>query len=346
MTRVSVVIPAYNASTTLDRTLDSVRAQTVSDIEILVVDDGSVDDTAAKAARHADEDPRVRVISQPNAGVAAGRNAGIAAATGDWVAPLDADDIWHPRTVERFLAAADAAPEPVVFVYTWSRRIDGEDRVISDLGTPEIAGRAFHHLLAGNFIRNASATMLDREAVQTVGGYDRGFQAEGAFGAEDIDLYLRLARLGPIAVAPGYHVGYRQMAGSMSGSSAERMRRSVELVLEKVERETPGVSAAALDRSRANYDLYAAGLSFSGGRVGDVARYAADAMRKAPVSSFVQLGLLGAYATLVKFRPWQMPLFADLDPDRGVTLPVADVCLLIQERLAGPPLHTSGQAVP
>src|SRR5260221_13860612 len=88
---VSVIIPAYNAQATLDETLNSVRSQTHRNLEIVVVDDGSTDDTAIVAQRHSAVDSRVHIIRQDNAGVAAARNAGIAATSGRYVAPIDAD---------------------------------------------------------------------------------------------------------------------------------------------------------------------------------------------------------------------------------------------------------------
>ena len=100
MPAVSVIIPAYNAAATLERALASVAKQTLSGIEILVVDDGSTDATPEILARMAAADRRLRILTQANGGVARARNAAIGAATGEWVATIDADDIWHPRKLE------------------------------------------------------------------------------------------------------------------------------------------------------------------------------------------------------------------------------------------------------
>ncbi len=99
---VSVVIPAYNASRTIRQTLDSaLRQEDIADIEVIVVDDGSTDDTAEVVASH--EDPRVRLLQRANGGVASARNAGIGVARGTWVAFLDSDDIWLPHKLARQL---------------------------------------------------------------------------------------------------------------------------------------------------------------------------------------------------------------------------------------------------
>src|SRR5438045_2856629 len=93
---VTVIVPAYNAGVTIGATLDSIRAQTHTNLEVLVIDDGSTDATAKIVQRHASVDPRIRLIRQSNEGVAAPRNRGIAEARGEYLAPIDADALWRP----------------------------------------------------------------------------------------------------------------------------------------------------------------------------------------------------------------------------------------------------------
>lgn len=104
---VSVVIPAYNAQSFLADAIESARSQSIAPAEVIVVDDGSTDATADVAARFG---PAVALIRQPNAGIGAARNAGLAAATGDWLAFLDADDLWTPDKTALQLAAFDTEP--------------------------------------------------------------------------------------------------------------------------------------------------------------------------------------------------------------------------------------------
>src|SRR5262245_57856494 len=96
---VSVVVPAFNAGATLDQTLRSVRAQTYTHLEVIVVDDGSKDATAEIALAHAKSDARIRLVRQANGGVASARNAGIREARAALVAPIDADDLWAPTKI-------------------------------------------------------------------------------------------------------------------------------------------------------------------------------------------------------------------------------------------------------
>ncbi|MCS6813258.1 MAG: glycosyltransferase [Cyanobacteria bacterium] len=103
MPLVSVVIPAYNAEKCLAETLTSVLAQTYEHLEVLVVNDGSTDGTADLASQIMLRDRRLKVITQSNAGAAAARNTGIRHAQGEYIAPIDADDLWHPQAIEKMV---------------------------------------------------------------------------------------------------------------------------------------------------------------------------------------------------------------------------------------------------
>lgn len=127
--RVSVIIPAYNAAGYLERALDSALAQTMSDLEVIVVDDASVDATSDKACRSAVRDPRVRLLKNDrNRGVSASRNRGIGASWGEWIALLDADDVWLPERLERMLAEAtnaDVVSDDVSIIHETTRGFSG-----------------------------------------------------------------------------------------------------------------------------------------------------------------------------------------------------------------------------
>ena len=131
---VTAIIPAYNMEAFLGRALESALAQTYPNLEILVVDDGSTDQTRASAERFAARDPRVRVVSVPNGGVAAARNLGTRMARTPYVAYLDADDLWHPEKIARQVAemAAHGHKGDWVGCYTLSRYIDTADRVLAN----------------------------------------------------------------------------------------------------------------------------------------------------------------------------------------------------------------------
>ncbi len=225
--RFSVVMAAHDSAATIGAAIGSVRLQTREDWELVVVDDGSHDDTAEIAA--ATGDPRVRVVRQENRGPSAARNAGIAVARAPLVCLLDSDDLWLPH----FLAAtADAlASEPAASAaYTDAWVLDhrsGRIRKTSEMAyqrpprRPPPSPDAFlRELLRRNFVYNS--TVVRREALLAVGGYD-----ERLWVAEDWELWLRLAARGYGFVrAPGLLAVHRERAGSLA-SDAERLARGV-----------------------------------------------------------------------------------------------------------------------
>ncbi|HVH01440.1 MAG TPA: glycosyltransferase family 2 protein [Amaricoccus sp.] len=146
---VSVITPLWNAAATLAAAVASVRAQTMPDWEMLVVDDGSTDSGPALAARLAHAEPRLRLLALgSNQGAAAARNAGIRAARGRFIAFLDADDLWYPEKLERQLG--HMARTGVPFVFSAYRRIDAAGR---PLGRVAVPARLTHAaLLRGNVV--------------------------------------------------------------------------------------------------------------------------------------------------------------------------------------------------
>jgi glycosyltransferase involved in cell wall biosynthesis len=253
---VSVLIPAYNAQATLLQTLQSVERQTFADLEAIVVDDGSRDDTARIAADFAARDARFRLARQANAGVAAARNAALALARGEWIAPLDADDLWHPDKLARQVRCVKAAQPTTVLVYSWSVEIDERSLVTSRrLDLDRFEGDAYAALVLTNFIGNASVPLVRRDALVAAGGWDTSLRDRVAQGCEDWQLYLRLAEVGDFVLAPGFLVGYRQTSGSMSRQVPE-MTRSYDLVMAEAKARHPELPAELFRWSRAAFDFY------------------------------------------------------------------------------------------
>ena len=233
---VSVVIPAYNCERTIGETLASVRGQTHQRLEILVVDDGSKDGSASVVQSHAQADDRVRLILQANGGVAAARNTGIEAARGSLIAPVDADDLWRPRKIERQLRAMRAGGEHVGLVYCWSSVIDEAGDVTSREGQSSFAGDVVPQLFYGNFVGNGSSALMRKDVALAVGGYDASLRARNAQGCEDWKLYLAIAERSHFAVVPDHLVGYRYIAGAMSGDVSQMLRSDAIVRAEILER--------------------------------------------------------------------------------------------------------------
>jgi glycosyltransferase involved in cell wall biosynthesis len=184
--KVSVVMPAYNAAAYIEEAIQSVLRQTFRDFEIVVIDDGSTDGTAEVVAATG---APVRLLRQANGGAASARNRGIEAARGEFVAFLDADDLWHPRMLRAQLEAFARQPEAgLVFTNCWYT--DGR-RILPLTRTAQrraAEGWVFRALLAENFVMTTTV-MVRRECLERVGMFDESLPV-----SEDYDLWMRIAR--------------------------------------------------------------------------------------------------------------------------------------------------------
>lgn len=221
--KVSVVIPAFNAEATIAETLQSARSQTYSELEIIVVDDGSTDRTCELVEEQATEDERIQLIRQHNSGVAAARNAGAAVATGEFLAPLDADDIWYPRKIERQVEQFASGNPDLGLVYTWSAMIDADSQVV-ETPMPRISGWVLPQMALRNFVGNGSSPLIRMSAFRATPGYDSSLKDRNAQGCEDRKLYLAIAERYCFALVPEFLTGYRITAGNMSSDVLQMLR--------------------------------------------------------------------------------------------------------------------------
>jgi glycosyltransferase involved in cell wall biosynthesis len=246
---VSVIVPAYNAAAFIAETLGSALAQTYRDIEVIVVDDGSTDNTIEIVKSIGSRDHRIRLLQQRNGGVAAARNYAIDQSRGTLVAPLDADDLWRPDKLAKQVAAMRSSDPDVGMVYAWSASIDQNGQVLARIGNyARHEGDIFPFLVFHNFIGNGSAPLIRRDAVLEAGGYDTTLSTRGG-ECEDLMLYLRVAERYRVIHVPAILIGYRVRHSSLS-SNVQRMRRGHELVLETMRARHPHIPAALLRWSR------------------------------------------------------------------------------------------------
>jgi len=225
MPPVSVIIPAWNAERYLGETIESALGQTAPPAEIIVVDDGSTDRTAAIARSYPSP---VTVISERVGGPGAARNLGVSRSRGDWLAFLDADDVWLPEKLQRQLAKAD----PDTPLICTDRYNFGERGALPDVqGTiqPQISGDVFLHLLLhGNFI-TTSTVLLRRDVFDETGGFT---VHDDLIGTEDWDLWMRVTARYPIFACEEPLTRYRLHASGLS-RDIERMMRGREYVVER-----------------------------------------------------------------------------------------------------------------
>lgn len=261
---VSVIIPAYNAEVFIARTLQSVLDQSYKNLEIIVVDDGSKDRTSEIVNNFARKDSRLRLLHQANSGVAAARNYGIEKSRGEFIAPIDADDIWYPKNIEKQVKVMTSADSSVGLVYSWSVDIDEEDLLEGGFHVCNLEGNVYKALIYSNFIGNASAALIRRTCFDRVGGYDPNLKEQNAQGCEDWDIYLRIAKFYQFRVVPDFLVGYRQFIGSMS-TNYMAMSKSHLLVIDSVKKQRADIDDVYYQLSKSNFCIYLAlKSSFSG----------------------------------------------------------------------------------
>ncbi|MGC9158366.1 MAG: glycosyltransferase family 2 protein [Terracidiphilus sp.] len=241
--KISVVIPAYNAERFLPRCLASVFAQTLQPHEVIVVDDGSTDRTAALASELG-----AKVISQPNGGISAARNTGIRNASSEWIALLDADDLWVPTKLER--QAACIRPETVL-VYTGIRFFDDDgSRGENPAADPEEAKKALR------YCNPIPVTYLVRkEALLDGGGY-----REDVYSCEDWEMLVRLARRGEFAAVPDPLTEVYLHSDSLSANPETMLRGLEQMIDTTLLRDLRGLDRFFCRRRIWAGQLYSAGL--------------------------------------------------------------------------------------
>ena len=296
--RVSIVLAVHNQARWLPETLASVRAQTMPDWELVLVDDGSTDATAEIAAR-ATADSRIRHLTGSRRERAAARNRGIAATSADLIAFLDGDDLWHPEKLARQLERLAAAPDAAL-CYTVARYVDADDRPLPIRRPPvPVEGAVFPALVRANRMI-LSSVVVRRAVLDRVGTFD---DALPVLGCEDWDLWLRIARGHPLAVVPEELTRYR-VHGDNTPQAA--VLASGIAVLETLYRD-PDVAVAARcshPRALAALHWYHATAARSAGRA-PALRLATRAVSVAPASLLTRpaLGALARIALPIGLLP-------------------------------------------
>ncbi|EDX84168.1 glycosyl transferase, group 2 family protein [Synechococcus sp. PCC 7335] len=212
MPLASVIVPVYNGAQTIHATLESVFQQTAQDFELIVIDDGSTDSTLEVVSKF--DDPRLRVFSYCNAGVATSRNRGVDHASGKYISFIDADDLWTPKKLALQLEALESTPEAAV-AYSWTNYIDQEGRFIDKAQRVDFSGDVYAELLLRDFLESASNVTIRHQVFLEFGGFDLSLT-----GAADWDFFLRLAKHYSFVAVPHLGVLYRLLSSSMSANLA------------------------------------------------------------------------------------------------------------------------------
>ena len=300
MPSISIIVPAYNAAKTIRETIASVQQQTICDWELIVVNDGSTDDTLKIV--EGIEEPRLKIISTVNSGVAKARNTGLTHAIGTYIAFLDADDLWVENKLEHQLQVLRQNSNAVV-AYSWTCFMDREgDRYVYH-GSPsyQYAGNVYARLLIADFIHSGSNTLIRKSALDEVGGFDADCS-----GCADWDMWLRLSAIGDFALVPQHQIIYRRAATSMS-ANVEKMYDRAVFAINKAYQAAPEHLQPLRRQTEANLHMYTASLYLQHGIDVFQTRRAGKHLKKSIQKYYPMIGKNIMQKLIIKF--WLRYLF-------------------------------------
>lgn len=245
MSKVSVIITAYNSMPYLPQALESVLNQSFQDFEVIIIDDGSTDNSMHWANEQADT--RIRVISQKNQGVASARNNGIENSQGEYIAFLDGDDVWEETKLEKQVSKLDSHHKACL-VHTWMAAIDEGGEFTGKVYSSKACGDVWHEILEKNMV-TTSCTMIRRSALNKIGVFDQSLTV-----SEDWDLWIRCAAEFEFAVIEEPLVRYRQLESSKS-KRYPKMLNDFRIIIEKAFSSVPFELLYLRSRSYGNIHL-------------------------------------------------------------------------------------------
>ena len=309
---VSVILPVHNGEATIAEAVASVLMQSWRDLELIVIDDGSTDST--RDLLSAIKDERLQAFSELQSGPAASRNRGIGRSRGDFVAFIDADDVWNPEKLELQLAALERMPDAAV-AYCWIDYMDAEGHFVCPDSRPLFEGLVYEQLLTQNFIDCGSNIVVRRQALLDAGGFDESLPV-----VEDWDLSIRLSVRHPFVCVPRVLVRYRQSPTSLT-TQVQLMEESYFRLIERAFSQAPEQLQHLKSSSVAHFYEYLAGKATQGIPTRDNGFAALRFLTKAILSRPAHL--LGSWQ-----RPWVIKSFAKAL--LAIALPTA-----VMQRLAG-----------
>ncbi len=261
---VSVVMPVFNVAPFVKLAVESVLNQTLRELELVVVDDGSTDGTidALQSVR----DHRLRIVRQDNAGSSAARNAGVQITKAPYIAFIDGDDLWVPKKLAMHMEFLKRHPE-VDLSFSHSSIIDENGGSTGRFSRPVRGCISFRELLVENVISNGSAVVMRREAFNLAGHFDVNLPS-----AVDHDLWLRvaLARPGNIHCIPQVLTFYRMRNGQIT-KDWQRMEKSWYILIEKMRRLAPSDVSAVEMLARSSLYRYLGYIAYESGQYAESA---------------------------------------------------------------------------
>jgi glycosyltransferase involved in cell wall biosynthesis len=269
---ISVIIPVFNGESTILETDASVQAQDFGNLEIIVINDGSTDNT--QSLLESLGEPRLKVFNYENGGVPTSRNRGIDRSRARFLSFLDADDLWTSDKLSGQLEALRKNPAAGA-AYSWTSFIDSDGRFLYDRERTMFEGDVHDELLKGNFIASGSNPLLRRECMDAVGRFDPAVPG----GADDWDYWLRFSRRWNFVVVPRYHVIYRVHSDSIS-AKVDNMENGMIEVLNRELRAEPAPPREVVRECKAWIRQYAAFLYLARTETSDALRNASRKLRE------------------------------------------------------------------
>ncbi|MDJ0508852.1 MAG: glycosyltransferase [Crocosphaera sp.] len=225
MVTVSVIIPTYNAEKTIVSTIKSVQNQTFKDIEIIIIDDSSQDNTISILSDL--EEKRLSIYPAKHQGVSSARNLGITKAQGKWIAFLDADDLWKADKLEKQVQALQNNPQAKI-AYSWTSFIDEKGQLLWEGKPLYFQGNVYEQLLIENFLASGSNALIEKEAITEIGNFDPTLTI-----GEDWEFYVRLAKKFSFIVVPERQILYRYLSSS-STSKLNYLEEQLFITIDKM----------------------------------------------------------------------------------------------------------------
>ncbi|MEC4850917.1 MAG: glycosyltransferase, partial [Jaaginema sp. PMC 1079.18] len=244
---ITVVIPVYNGEKTIATTLQSVLNQTLSELEILIINDGSQDRTLPILQQF--QDARIQIHSFPNAGLSASRNRGLKLAQADYLSFIDADDLWTENKLAAQYQALLANPQAAV-AYSWTSFINERGDFLYAGRSEKAQGRVYQDLLVYNFLENGSNALIRTQSLKEIGGFDESLDT-----AEDWDTFLKLAACYDFVNVPQAQILYRISAASMS-AQIEKQAQGTLTVIQQAFQQNPNLPQSLKNLALANNYVY------------------------------------------------------------------------------------------
>lgn len=257
---ITIIVPCFNAQNTIKETIESVLKQTYKNYELLIINDGSTDNSVEVCSSYAHSDNRISIISINNHGVSVARNTGIQHAQGEYIAFLDSDDLWQPNKLEQQINFMNSHPE-VGVCFSKVEFISETGQELNQFSTVPTQGLVADGLLAENLTCTTSNILCRQQVIKEVGPFNTTMSF-----AEDQEWLLRVVLLSTwkIMGLQEVHVGYRTNQGSLS-SQLNHMEQGWELLVSKVRCYAPEFIEQHYDSSKAIYLRYLARRSLRQG---------------------------------------------------------------------------------